>query len=130
MIVKVFESNKDGKIEFSKVDLEKLLNEIYKNGYNAGYAEGSSKSFTWTSPYLSTTSNPTITVTNTTTTKAIDDLKCALADYKSGAAFSCSEAATISKAFDDIIKNNMTPKTEIDSKPRDVFEGLAKELNF
>lgn len=130
MTIKVFESNKDGKIEFSRVDLEKLLNEIYKDGYNAGYAEGSSKSFTWTSPYLSTTSNPTITVTNTTTTNAIDDLKCALADHKPGAAFSCSEAATISKAFDDIIKNNMTHKAKTYSKPHDVFDGLAKELNF
>lgn len=110
MIIKVFESNKDGKIEFSKADLEKLLNEIYKDGYNTGYAEGSSKPFTWTSPYLSTT-NPTITATTTTTTNAIDDLKCALVDHKPGVAFSCNEAVTI-------------------SKPRDVFEGLAKELNF
>lgn len=127
MMIKVFESNKDGKIEFSKTDLEKLLNEIYKDGYKTGYAEGNSKSFTWTSPYLSTT-NPAITTT--TTTNAIDDLKCALADHKPGVAFSCNEAATISKTFDDIIKDYMTPNTKTNSKPRDVFEGLAKELNF
>ena len=129
MMIKVFESNKDGKIEFSKTNLEKLLNEIYKDGYNTGYAEGSSKSSTWTSPYL-TAANPTITTTTTTATNAIDDLKCALADHKPGVAFSCNEAATISKAFDDIIKNHMTPNAKTNSKPRDVFEGLAKELNF
>lgn len=129
MTIKVFESNKDGKIEFSKADLEKLLNEIYKDGYKTGYAEGSSKSFTWTSPYLSNT-NPSITTTTTTTTNAIDDLKCALVDHKPGAAFSCNEAATISKAFDDIIRDCMNPKVKTSSKPRDVFDGLAKELNF
>lgn len=125
MTIKVFETNKDGKIEFSKADLEKLLNEIYKDGYKTGYAEGSSKSFTWTSPYLST-NNPIIT---SNSTKAIDDLKCALADHKPGVVFS-NEASTISKTFDDIIKDYMTPKAKTDSKPRDVFEGLSKELNF
>jgi hypothetical protein len=128
MMIKVFESNKDGKIEFSKADLEKLLNEIYKDGYKTGYAEGSSKSFTWTSPYL-TAVNP-INTTATTATNAIDDLKCALTDHKPGAAFPCDEAATISKTFDDIIKEYMTPRAKTDSKPHDVFEGLAKELNF
>lgn len=130
MMIKVFESNKDGKIEFSKADLEKLLNEIYKGGYNIGYAEGSSKSFTWTSPYLSNVTPINTTTTTTTTTNAIDDLKCALADHKPGAAFSCNEAATISKSFDDIIREYMTSKTMASSKPLDVFEGLAKELNF
>lgn len=127
MMVKVFESNKDGKIEFSKTDLEKLLNEIYKDGYKTGYAEGSSKSFTWTSPYLSTT-NPTITTT--TTTNAIDDLKCAFADHKPGVAFSCNEATTISKTLEDIIKDYIIPNAKTNLKPRDVFEDLAKELNF
>lgn len=129
MMIKVFESNKDGKIEFSKTDLEKLLNEIYKDGYNTGYAEGSSKSFTWTSPYLTTT-NHIITTTTTTATNTIDDLKCALADHKPGVAFPCNEAATFSKAFDDIIKDYTTLKAKTNSKPHDVFEDLAKELNF
>lgn len=131
-MIKVFESNKDGKIEFSKADLEKLLNDVYRDGYNKGYTEGKDKTWTWTSPYLTTTA------TNTTnTTKAIDDLKCALSEHKPGAGVIAKEPVLtntnigtsmydISKAFNDAIKS----LTTTDSKSRDVFEGLAKELNF
>ena len=46
--VYVFIKNKDGKIEFSKKELDELLNEVsekarskgYKEGYNKGYSEG------------------------------------------------------------------------------------------
>ena len=135
MTIKVFESNKDGKIEFSKADLEKLLNDVYRDGYNKGYAEGKDKTWTWTSPYLSTTATNTFNTTNTT--KAIDDLKCALSDHKPGTGMIAKEPVLtntdantsiydLSKAFNDIVKNFTTTE----SKPRDVFEGLAKELNF
>ena len=131
-MIKVFESNKDGKIEFSKADLEKLLNDVYRDGYNKGYTEGKDKTWTWTSPYLSTT---TTNITNTT--EAIDDLKCALSEHKPGTGVFAKEPVLtntnigtsmydISKAFNDAIKSFTTT----DSKPRDVFEGLAKELNF
>ena len=33
MIVKVFEKNKNGKIQFSVEELEKVLNEVYWEGY-------------------------------------------------------------------------------------------------
>lgn len=32
-MVKVFTTNKNGKIEFTKEELEKLLNEVWDNGY-------------------------------------------------------------------------------------------------
>ena len=35
MIVKVFQKNKNGKIELTKEELETLLNEVYWDGYNA-----------------------------------------------------------------------------------------------
>lgn len=42
-MVKVFTPNKDGKIEFTKDELEKLLNEVWYDGKSSG-------SYYWTSP--------------------------------------------------------------------------------
>ena len=56
--VKVFSLNANGKIEFTKEQLEELLN----NTYREGYEEGNKQTFTWTSPYLS----DHITCTNST----------------------------------------------------------------
>lgn len=65
MIVKVFQTNKNGKIEFTKEELETLLNEVYWDGYRAN------STWTWTTPL----SYPTYTATNlkqnTTATTAI-----------------------------------------------------------
>lgn len=44
MMVKVFTTNSNGKIEFTKEELEKLLNEVWQDGYD------SNKSLWWTSP--------------------------------------------------------------------------------
>ena len=48
MSVKVFQTNKAGKIEFTRCELEKLLNEIY----NKGYRDGEDTRWTWTSPNI------------------------------------------------------------------------------
>lgn len=55
--IKVFTLNKEGKIEFTKEQLEQLLNETY----NEGYEDGQGNHFTWTSPYL--TNDLTISTT-------------------------------------------------------------------
>ena len=47
-MVKVFEPNKNGKIEFTKEELETLLNEVWNDGYN------SYMGYTWVSPYITT----------------------------------------------------------------------------
>ena len=46
MMVKVFDTDKNGKISFSKEELEKLLNEIY----SAGYWDGKNSTYIWTYP--------------------------------------------------------------------------------
>ena len=56
MIVKVFQKNKNGKIEFTKEELETLLNEVYWDGYRAN------STWTWTTPYY-----PIYTTTNSKT---------------------------------------------------------------
>ena len=54
MIVKVFQKNKNGKIEFTKEELETLLNEVYWDGYR------NNSTWTWTTPL----SYPIYTTTN------------------------------------------------------------------
>lgn len=78
MIVKVFESNNNGKIEFARSELEKLLNEVYTKGYNVGYSEGTSKSWTWTSPTLNYRDINTISTSDHTT--PISNLTCGSTD--------------------------------------------------
>ena len=43
-MVKVFTTNNDGKIEFTKDELEKVLNEVWQDGCN------SAPSYWWASP--------------------------------------------------------------------------------
>lgn len=58
-MIKVFTTNSDGKIEFTKDELEKVLNEVWQDGYN------SHASYWWTSPtvtpYYYTNASPTVT---------------------------------------------------------------------
>ena len=57
MMVKVFQTNRNGKIEFTKEELETLLNEVYWDGYRAN------STWTWTTPL----SYPIYTTTNSKT---------------------------------------------------------------
>ena len=47
-MVKVFTTNEHGKIEFTKQELETLLNEVWNDGYNRH------SSYWWTSPTITT----------------------------------------------------------------------------
>lgn len=47
MKIKVFYPDRDGRISFTKKELEDLLDEVYREGYNDG------RPYTWTSPYSS-----------------------------------------------------------------------------
>lgn len=54
-MIKVFTTNRDGKIEFTKDELEKLLDEVWRDGYN------SNSSYWWKSPqwtYTTVASSP------------------------------------------------------------------------
>jgi len=79
MMVKVFYPNKNGKIEFTKEGIEKLLDEVY----NQGYRDGQNHHYWWSSPNITTTPyygtnsptalDPTYTVSKTTTTNTEGD---------------------------------------------------------
>ena len=70
MSVKVFQTNKAGKIEFTRCELEKLLNETYKEGYRDGENHAKSSYWTWTSPSIVNTT-PYYGLTCLDTNKAI-----------------------------------------------------------
>lgn len=139
MKVKVFQSNHNGKIEFTRAELEKLLNEVYTDGYN----EGKSSHWTWTSPFAS--SCDSITLTNAIDTKTVTD--------KTVPNYNADKISTsnTTQAVDKEIKNNpsCTVKvngTDISKLVNDIFgarasnnvpenvvdafDKLAKELNF
>ena len=63
--IRVFEINKNGKIELSKSELETILNEVY----NEGKADGKSELWTWTPPYYNYNYNGTTTNPLNTTDK-------------------------------------------------------------
>ena len=58
MSIKVFKTNKAGKIEFTRCELEKLLNETYREGYTDGENHAKSNYWTWTSPSITLTNTP------------------------------------------------------------------------
>lgn len=51
-MVKVFAFNKNGKLEFTKEELEKILNEAWNDGYNT--ANRIPYTYTYTSPEMTT----------------------------------------------------------------------------
>ena len=74
-MVKVFQSNANGKIEFTRAELEKLLNEVYKKGYDTGVSDTKQNYWTWTSPSISNLCSPSVTYATNTST-SIDNLRC------------------------------------------------------
>ena len=147
MMVKVFETNIKGKIEFTRAELEKLLNEVYNTGYREGQE---SHSWTWTSPYLNeslySNKSAIITGTNTEINKDLLSQISSATESKVEApkitttnnstkpnaytvTMKCSEA-DINKAADALRELLNTPNALCTAKIDDAFDKLAKELNF
>ena len=147
MMIKVFETNNNGKIEFTCKDLEKLLNEIY----NAGYREGKENhNWTWTSPYLNNAlrSNDSATIASTKTeinkdllaqisgateskveTPKITTTNNSTKPNAYTVTMKCSEA-DINKAADALHELLNTPGALSSAGINDAFSKLSKELNF
>lgn len=150
MNVKVFQTNANGKIEFSRNELEKLLNEVYNDGYSAGEKHMRETYWTWSPNSLtgtiSTQSLP-ITYANETSTTVIDNLKAINTDKTTtNGAAECAKtikakpntwetvtASAVESAneLDSIINQLLTgaKRGEIFTSNRpDVFNALDKEL--
>ena len=152
MKVKVFQPNSHGKIEFTRAELEKLLNEVYNGGFRDGEAAQREKStWTWTSPFIytndlgtTTTSSTNVPLTiNSSTTQPIDKLTCTYDSATSNNDTSVAKNATIDVAPISITLGNMDREAarkhisdtvaalrRAQVTPGDVFTNLAKELNF
>lgn len=98
MSVKVFQTNKAGKIEFTRCELEKLLNETYNEGYRDGENHAKSSYWTWTSPSIVNTT-PYYGVTCLDTDKVIrtNDV----------------DNITLTGTIGDTIAGNVTGKTNV-----------------
>lgn len=148
MKVKVFQPNSHGKIEFTRAELEKLLNEVYDGGFRDGEAAQREKSaWTWTSPYrysdnITLTDNTNRTNAIDNRTQPIDKLTCtydsatnndtsvvkgAMVDV---APISVSVNPTDHKAIEKHISQMLGSISRAQGAPGDVFTNLAKELNF
>ena len=149
MKVKVFQPNSHGKIEFTRAELEKLLNEVYDGGFRDGeVAQREKSTWTWTSPYRY---SDNITLTNGTNfantidnrTQPIDKLTCTYdseinKNDTSVAEKAVTEVAPISIALAGVdreaarqyINDTVAALRRAQAAPGDVFTNLAKELNF
>ena len=80
-MIKVFTTNKDGKIELTKEELKSLLDEAYWDGYKANCVTYTYHSPSTWSPYTWTTSATTDTCTlntstNTSNTVSVPNSAC------------------------------------------------------
>lgn len=144
MKVKVFQTNSNGKIEFTYAELEKLLNEVY----DSGFRDGEKSTWTWTSPYryngsiiLTNGANCTNTIDNHT--QPIDKLTCTYDSATNKNDSSVAKNLTVDVAPVSVSINSTDCKTveehitqmlesigRVQAAPGDVFTNLAKELNF
>lgn len=148
MKVKVFQPNHYGKIEFTRAELEKLLNEVYSDGYREGEFNARSHTWTWTSPYiynndlgttatLSSTNAPPLTI-NSNTTQPIDKLTCSYDSATDKNDTSVTKHSTVDvgpisidrEAARKYISDTVTALHRAQAAPGDVFANLEKELNF
>ena len=139
MMVKVFQSNANGKIEFTRAELEKLLNEVYKKGYDTGTCDTKQNYWTWTSPYISTTNLriPEVTYATNTST-SIDNLRCdnasKVATLESDTAKSATDALEAKKDNSYTISASSIAPNSITVQLNDAIEiptnvNLAKSID-
>lgn len=96
---KVFTPNANKKVEFTKEELEKLLNEVYNEGYTDGKASnwtiGYGDVITW--PYTKVTSNSGLTLKPNTNTDTITFNTTTTDGTASKLAYAPSDNVTINK---------------------------------
>ena len=113
MKIRVFNTNHNGKIEFTKAELERLLNEVYAEGQN----DCNCGHITWTNPYIT----PYTSYSDSTTTSVSTKDAPATATIT----LNNTDAQEMSKRINDIIG-----AVKAANQPTDVYSKLSKELNF
>lgn len=88
MKIKVFYPDRDGRIHFTKEELQALLDEVYREGYN------DARPYYWTSPYYwSNTGNGTITTGSPLRGDSITNITYTTAD-SSGITYATNSTST------------------------------------
>lgn len=113
MKIRVFNANHNGKIEFTKAELEKLLNEVYAEGQN----DCNHSHITWTNPYIT----PYISCDDSTTVSVPTNGAPTTATIT----LNNTDAREMSKQINDIIGSIKTA-----NQPTAVYSKLSRELNF
>jgi hypothetical protein len=128
MKIKVFQTNPNGKIEFTPAELEKLLNDAYEEGQrNCNCA----KSITWTNPCTTPYYNTTTTNLATENNKE-ETCECANPSHAVYPSITMKELSKedrerVSKGIANLLNANRSLRPH---EVHDVFSNLAKELNF
>lgn len=128
MKIKVFQTNPNGKIEFTPAELEKLLNDTYEEGQrNCNCVKG----ITWTNPYTMPYCN-TVTTSFATENNKEESCECANPSHKAYPSITMKELSKedmekISKEISNLVNANRALRPH---EVHDVFSNLAKELNF
>ena len=136
MNIKVFKTNALGNIELTRAELEKVLNEIYNEGYAAGEKHQKESYWTWTAPCVTNTQVPVIrygetncnNLNSTNSAAKTNEQKIAPISNKTEAKPQTYtvNVGDLSKAIDTIFNKPFYA----DSIPEDAISKLAKELNF
>ena len=137
MKVKVFQPNNHGKIEFTRAELEKLLNEIYEEG-RKDCERAHNYPFIYNTPYYGgSITGTTTTISSAKATDSIDKLTCnsVTQDGANGASLS-TPTYTISIGDVKINQDEIATRAReilddlTNAQNADCFTKLAKELNF
>lgn len=126
MSIKVFQTNKAGKIEFTRCELEKLLNETYREGHADGEAHAKKDYWTWTSPLVTNTNISPISYRTPTT--ALDGLTCNTITTNHAINEDTAKTAT---APNNVIKVEATAALEAPEAPEAIKTTInAKNVTF
>ena len=126
MKIKVFQTNPNGKIEFTPAELENLLNDTFAEGVKEGEIKKADVGLTWTNPYVAPYINDTITTCTSEEKVSKDEnvgaCNSARAPYPTvNLKINSEDAKKMSESIDKIFNRICT---------NDAFSKLAKELNF
>ena len=126
MSIKVFATNNLGKIEFDRASLEKLLNEIYEEGYRAGEKHAKGNYWTWC---------PSITTTTPYYYNTTSDTTAISTSLKDNSYTTATTATTVDNSnkitnasVSEKVSNNSEPKINITLNGKPVEYSNAKEL--
>ena len=125
MSIKVFATNNFGKIEFDRASLEKLLNEIYEEGYRAGEKHAKDNYWTW-GPTITTTTTPYYNGTTSGTT--INNTLLKDNSYATTTTTADNSNKITNTSVSEKVSNNIEPKMSITLNGKTIEYSNAKEL--